>query len=406
MPASAARASVKLVLRKSKLRADGTAPVYLRVTANRKSRYTATGVYVRPKDWNPNKQEVRASHDIADTLNERLLKLRNEAQALAFSTPSASAVKAALDGSGGSLTGYFERFNADLDARGAFWEWKKYRGTLGKLQACLGQEIAWGEVDRAALVKFERYLRQTKKNSPNTVRKELTRLRRVFKQAARDGEIRPAEDPFLVYEKPKGQRVERRKLSLAEIEKLAALGADGGLTPGTFDEVTRDAFLFAFYAGGMRFSDVCLLKAADVTDGRVSYRMMKTGTPMSVPLPEPGRRIAEKYAAGAKGRGGFLFPFLKKGEDRDGIQLRRRIGSRNAQANAALKRVAKRAGIDEEGLSTHVARHSFADYARRKSGDLYAISKTLGHGNLKITQDYLASFDRDAVDKLASDLWK
>src|SRR5690554_1109242 len=98
MPAFAARASVKLVLRKSKLRADGTAPVYLRVTANRKSRYTATGVYVRPKEWNANKQEVRAAHEIADTLNDRLSKLRNEAQALAFSTPSASAVKAALDG--------------------------------------------------------------------------------------------------------------------------------------------------------------------------------------------------------------------------------------------------------------------------------------------------------------------
>ena len=132
---------------------------------------------------------------------------------------------------------------------------------------------------------------------------------------------------------------------------------------------------------------------------------MKTGTPMSVPLPEPALRIAEKYTQDATKQGGFLFAFLKKGEDRDGVQLRRRIGSRNVQANTALKRLATKAGLDPEGLSTHVARHSFADYARRQSGDLYAISKSLGHGNLQTTETYLKSFDRDAVDKLATQLW-
>lgn len=406
MPASSARASVKLVLRESKARTDGTAPIYLRVTANRKSRYTATGVYVRPRDWNESRQQVRSSHDIAPALNDRLQKLLNEAQVLALDTPSASAVKAALDGNGGSLTGYFQRFIDGLDASGQYWEWKKYRVTLGKLRGCLGNELTWGEVDRAALTKFERYLRQQRKNSPNTVRKELTRLRRVFKQAIRDGEIKPADDPFLVYEKPKAQRVERRKLSLDEIGKLATLGAEGGLTAGTFDEAVRDAFVFAFYAGGMRFSDVATLKAADIVDGRANYRMLKTGTPMSVPLPPPARRIAENYASAARSRGGFLFPFLKAGEDSDGVRLRRRIGSRNVQANTSLKRLAEKAGLDPDGLSTHVARHSFADYARRQSGDLYAISKSLGHGNLQTTETYLRSFDRDAVDKLASDIWK
>ena len=168
----------------------------------------------------------------------------------------------------------------------------------------------------------------------------------------------------------------------------------------------RDAFVFAFYGGGMRFSDVCRLKATEILDGRANYRMMKTGTPMSVPLPPPALRIAEKYAVGAAARGGFLFPFLKQGEDEDGVHLRRRIGSRNVQANTALKRMAKKAGVEPEGLSTHVARHSFADYARRQSGDLYAISKSLGHGNLQTTETYLRSFDRDAVDSLAEQIWQ
>ena len=97
--------------------------------------------------------------------------------------------------------------------------------------------------------------------------------------------------------------------------------------------------------------------------------------------------------------------FLKDGDEANSVKLRRRISSRNVVVNQNLKKLAKLAGIEEGGLSFHVARHSFADYARRQSGDLYTVSKSLGHTSLHVTQNYLKSFDKDAVDKLASQLW-
>ena len=57
-------ATVKLVLRRDKRKADGTAPVWLRITANRKSRYISTGIYLEPKHWNETKQRVRAAHPL------------------------------------------------------------------------------------------------------------------------------------------------------------------------------------------------------------------------------------------------------------------------------------------------------------------------------------------------------
>lgn len=398
-------ATVKLIQRPDKLRADGTAPVYVRITANRKTRQKATGVYVEPKHWNAKRQEVRASHDIADALNSKLRDTLNEARTLALNAPTAKAVQSRIGGVGGSLTSYFQRFIDRLDSRDGFWEWKKYRVTLGKLQECLGREIAWREVDRDALIRFERYCREKKKNNPNTTRKELTRLRRVYKEAIRDGVIAASDDPFLTYQKPKGQKVERRKLTPEEIGKIEALTSADGLTPGTFDELTRDAFIFSYYAAGMRFSDVAQLKAVDVSEGRVQYRMLKTGTPVSVPLPPAALAIVHRYSPSAQSRGGYLFPLLEGGDERDAVHLRRRIGSRNAQVNTALKRVAEKAGIKPEGLSFHVSRHSFADYARRQGGDLYAISKALGHSKLQTTEAYLSSFDQDAVDKLSAQLW-
>ena len=123
---------------------------------------------------------------------------------------------------------------------------------------------------------------------------------------------------------------------------------------------------------------------------------------VSIPLPEPALAIVEAYS---KSEREYLFPFLKAGDEANSVKLRRRISSRNVVVNQNLKKLAKIAEIEDEGLSFHVARHSFADYARRQSGDLYAVSKSLGHASLQVTQNNLNSFDKDAVDKLANDIW-
>ena len=406
-PALVSNVSVKLAQRPSKARADGTIPVELVIIANRKSRRRSTGVAVEAKHWNPLKQKVRVSHDLSDAYNADLLKQLNEAREAALGASTARAVKASLDGPTGSMTGYFETFIDRLRSKGdrSHWEVKKYSTTLAKLREALGEQLVWAEVDRDALSAFERYCREERSNSPNTVRKELTRLRRVYKEAIRDGMIKPADDPFLVFVKPKGQRVERRKLTLEDVQSLSSVGPEAGVAEGSVEAVARDAFVFSFYCGGMRFGDVARLKAAEVRGGRAEYRMLKTGTLMNVQIPPPAAAIVARYAASASERGGYLFPLLRPGDERDGVTLRKKISSRNSQANAALKQLAARADIESNGLSFHVARHSFADYARIKSGDLYAISKSLGHGDLKTTETYLQSFDQDAVDKLGNDLW-
>jgi integrase len=65
--------------------------------------------------------------------------------------------------------------------------------------------------------------------------------------------------------------------------------------------------------------------------------------------------------------------------------------------NKYLKEVAKKAKITKK-LTTHTARHSFADIARQKTDNIYNLSKTLGHSSLKVTEAYLSSFDQQAVD--------
>lgn len=397
-------ASVKLVLRTQKLRADGTAPVFVRVTANRKSRFVTTGVYVRPKDWNEKRQEVRASHDLAEAYNAKLADVLNEARTAALDAPSATAVKAALAGSVGSLTAYFERHVKRLETAGQHWQSKHFAVTLNHLRAALGTDVLWAEVDRDALGRFERYLRVDRKNQPNTVRNHIKRLRRVYREALRDGVIRPNDDPFATYTPPRAALVHRRRLTLEQVRALAAAPAPEGSTAAA----ARDAFAFAFYAAGMRFSDVACVKASDLKDGRrLEYKMMKTGAVVSVTLPPAAVEIAERYAPTAGERGGLLFPFLSEADTRDGVTLRRVANRCNSRINGALQRLAPKAepALDAEGLSFHIARHSYADLARRSGGQLHDVSKALGHSSLATTQAYLASFDRDAADRLADAMW-
>ena len=401
--------TVKAILRESKEKSDGTAPVWIRVTANRQSRFVSTGVYIKPKHWNPKKQKVRTSHPIAPTLNDKLQSFLIDARTEALDADTAAQVKAALAGSGGSLTRFFSDYIEGLDEARRFWQWKKFRVTLGKLQNCFERErISWKDLDRKAMVRFETYLREEVGNATNTIRKEMQRVRRVVKQAIKEEVIKPEDDPFLLYDRPKKEKSNRRKLSLREIEALRGVE----LEQGTTARKARDTFLFAFYAGGMRFGDLCRIKGQHLTGlrsgtPRVEYRMAKTGTPVSAPLPPPAVELVEHYRAGEHFQGpeSFLFPLLEPGDDSGPVKVRRRIASKNALVNRYLKKVAERAEVEPEGLSTHVARHSFADYARRQSGDLYAISKALGHKSLQITEQYLKSFDRDAVDQLANDLW-
>lgn len=79
--------TVKAVLRPDKARADGTAPLWIRITANRKSRYLATGIYLDPKHWNKTKARVRKSHPLAPALNARLEEHVLDARTEALASP-------------------------------------------------------------------------------------------------------------------------------------------------------------------------------------------------------------------------------------------------------------------------------------------------------------------------------
>ena len=72
--------------------------------------------------------------------------------------------------------------------------------------------------------------------------------------------------------------------------------------------------------------------------------------------------------------------------------------------NKRMAMIGKALGIDH--ISTYTARHSFATVLKRSGANIAYISESLGHQDLKTTENYLASFEREEREKNADLLTK
>jgi site-specific recombinase XerD len=57
-----------------------------------------------------------------------------------------------------------------------------------------------------------------------------------------------------------------------------------------------------------------------------------------------------------------------------------------------MKAIAGKTGINKP-VTTYTARHSFATVLKRNGASLEFISESLGHSDIRTTENYLASFD-------------
>ena len=200
-------------------------------------------------------------------------------------------------------------------------------------------------------------------------------------------------NPFFKFKLKKAPS-KKERLSLDEIDQLHQVDLNIDLRIWN----VRNAFLLSFYCAGVRVGDLIQLKWSNIQGDYLIYSMDKTESYRKVKLIQQSRDILNLYKSDDNLKKHFIFPFLKNDEDySDKNFLMAQLSSQTAKINYHLKKIAKLAGI-EKRLTSHIARHSFADIARKKGVKLYDISKALGHTNLGITQAYLASFDDDSLE--------
>jgi integrase len=101
--------------------------------------------------------------------------------------------------------------------------------------------------------------------------------------------------------------------------------------------------------------------------------------------------IIEKWGTKPQNQNNYIFPYLKGDETPMGKKLA--IQYLTKLCNKRLRKIGKTVGID--GVSTYTARHSYATVLKRSGANIAYISESLGHNDLKTTENYLASFEKE-----------
>ena len=418
-------ARVTPVLWKYKPNADGHFPIFIRVADRYRTLYHSLGEAVAASYWNPNAHRVRQSHPVADDLNaliqDRLATAQAERVKLkrAGEPVTAEAIKAALAGTepdrfAGDYLAYADRHVDALKARGQIREYRREKAVVAKLRDYVTGTLPFERITPRFLKDYETHLLGLG-NIPSTVNSNFCVIRTILYAAIREDHLAQEKNPFFRFKLIRAGSPDRAKLTAEQVAAMETVELGGRGDTAPLVAQARDYFLFAFYAAGIRFSDVASMKRGDVsevpadaggTETRVAYRMGKTGKRITVRLPEAGAALARAYFTRVDGTvkepDDYLFPMFEGYDISTPERFVNASGSQNVLVNKQLKAVAKRveaAGTPmPEKLTFHIARHTWADLARKSGRDVYEISRGMAHGGLGITERYLARGGGDVIN--------
>lgn len=395
-------ATVKVVLRKKENK-DGTFPLTIRITKDRKSSFIHLGQNIKLTDWDQVNQRIKKSHPNSVRLNNYLIKKLSEANdsLLEMETQkndsSASGVKKKLKSSSGSS--FFQQSDIYLNnlAKNGKYNQVASEKTRSKhfREFLQGQDIAFMDITVPLLSRFKTYLMITRPIKERTVVNHLMFIRSVFSQAIKEKIVDAKFYPFGKGRMPiKFPQSLKIGLSIEEVRKLEDLQ----LEPNSQLNHARNIWLFAFYFAGMRISDVLRLKWSDFQDDRLHYSMGKNAKVGSLKIPEKALGILQKYESREKQD--LVFPELRGLDSlKDKYVVQRTIAIAVRKLNKNLKPVAKLAGIDKP-LSMHIARHTFGNISGEKI-PVQMLQKLYRHSSITTTIGYQANFiHKDADDAL------
>lgn len=380
--------SISIIIRTDKESKNGNVPIYYRITDNRRSKFIAAGINISSKYWDSKKMKVKVNHPNAERINSYLYTIQKELSTSIISNTLKNGimnfeeVKVQLFKDGKiNIFDYCNPIVQSYKAKGPL----KSLGieiAIGKLRDFAQKDILYfNEIDFVFVKNFERYLRNMKKNSGGTISRNFKYLRMIFKKAAIDKIIPYSSNPFLNY-RIKIEKVQRQFLNEDEIKMISELE----LPLMSIEDKTKDLFIFACYCGGIRLSDLLVLKKANFDGTYISFTSQKTTTQQRIKVPSKAFEIICKYEH-IKGSD-FLFPFLENSiNNEDKLEFYRAKGIITKQLNASLKAIIERLNIHKT-ITFHCSRHTFATRALTKGIALEKVSKLLGHASIMQTLEY------------------
>jgi integrase len=150
------------------------------------------------------------------------------------------------------------------------------------------------------------------------------------------------------------------------------------------------------------------LKFKDIAGGEIHFYRQKTirttkdQKEISATILPEMKAIIKKWGNQDKKPDNFIFPFLSK--EMDAVTEKKTIQNVIRLCNKKMAEISTE--LNYETISTYTARHSYATVLKRSGANIAFISESLGHSDLRTTENYLSSFEQEARAKNAAFLTK
>jgi site-specific recombinase XerD len=380
------------LVKKNKIKANGTAPIYLRITIDGVPKEISSKRYVLPEKWDSklqkvsgNSPEVKAinsylkaleqevydahhsvmkdkEHATSSILKSKILKIEEKPNMLIPIFQDHNNKVEEMVGNG-FAPGTLERYKTSLKHTKEFMKWK-YNVS----------DIDIKKIDHAFITEYEFYLRTQRGCNNNSAVKYIKNFKKIVLLCLANGWL--DKNPFASY-KSKLDEVEKDFLSEEELQTmLEKVMATDRLS------IVRDIYIFSCYTG-LAYIDVKNLTKSNISlgiDGNkwIFTHRQKTDIASKIPLLPIPEMIIEKYANHPKCKvENTLLPILT-----------------NQKMNSYLKEIADVCAINKD-LTFHTARHTFATTVTLSNGvPIESVSKMLGHTNITTTQHYAKILDK------------
>jgi integrase/recombinase XerD len=264
--------------------------------------------------------------------------------------------------------------------------------------------VKFTDIDVAFLKQLEVWMLE-QEYSKTTVGIYTRCLRTMFNEAIHQGIIkRERHYPFgrRKYQPPASRNI-KKALTLEDVSKIYYY------EPVCEEErKAKDFWLFSYFANGINPTDIAHLKYKNIEGEYIIFERAKTENatrlatkPITVYITEDMRRIIDYWGNEDNSPNNYLFPVFQHGMT--ALRQVELIELFVQALNDWMVKIRKKLGIEKK-VTTYVARHTFSTIMKRSGASTEFIQEALGHTNIKTTESYLDSFEREMKKEYANKL--
>lgn len=278
-----------------------------------------------------------------------------------------------------------------------------YQTAMNSIKKFYGKKkLSLYDITPAFLNKFQRWMIDQEK-SFTTVGIYLRTLRTIYNYCINLGIVKRDENyPFVrnKYTIPAGRSI-KKALTLPEIKKIY----DYEPIPGSFEDRSKDFWMFSYFCSGINFKDIVMLKRKNIDGDMIRFIREKTkrssqGNQVTIScyITNEMKHIIQKWGGDDTNKESYLFPILSPDDT-----LKRQLVKKDQFiqcTNKNMKRICKKIKMEKE-VTTYYGRHSAATVLKRSGASIGQIQEALGHASSKTTENYLASFEDETKKELA-----